>query len=968
MKNQILLFKSIFFGVFCVIASHSFAQTISAGGEHSMSICTDGTVLAWGNNWHGQLGDGTNIDRSTPIVVSDLTMVVAITRGLDHTIALKNDGTVWAWGYNSQGQLGNGTTNQSNTPVQVINLTGVVAIAGALNHTIVLKNDGTVWSWGYNWYGQLGDGTNINSATPVQVNNLTGVIAIAGGDDHSLALKDDGTIWAWGHNWYGQLGDGTYIDRNTPVQVSNLIGVIAIAGGDKHTVALKNDGTVWSWGSDDFGQIGDGLNNWGSNIPLLVSNLTEIIAVTAGSNHTLALKNDGTVWSWGFNAYGQLGDGTNTNRNIPVQISNLTGITAISGGGYHTIALKDEATLWSCGRNSRGQLGDGTNTDRNIPVQTIQLCEVQQPTGIKGIKGYMFLDFNENCVKDIGEQGIPNRHLLITQGNIVLQTNNSGFWYLDSLPAGNYTITIDTSNTNWTPTCPITQSFTVVHPDSLTIAPSFGMVANNPCPAPTISVNMPFMRPCFTNQQIFVQACNEYDATGILPNAYSIVELDPNLIFENASLPYTNLGNNQYRFQHDTLYPGECVNYTISTQVNCDAPLGLTLCLETNLYPVADCVLDTIPTPPSGEIMPCTLPWDHSSLSVEGWCANDSIYFTITNSGELDGGDMECYSPVRIYIDGVPYLLDSIKLLGEETYTYVFLGTGQTWILEADQHPLHPGNSHPNAHVENCNPGNWTPELVNVFPQDDADPVKDIYCGVVTGSYDPNDKKGTPYGLGTEHEVLPNQDIEYLIRFQNTGTDTAFNIVVRDTLDLDFDIFSVIPGSASHDYNFRMYGPRVMEWTFPNILLPDSTTNEVASHGFLSYRVKQKPNLPNGTLLSNDADIYFDFNEPIITNETSHKVQRRTFEPTNSLTQLSKTKTGIKVYPNPTKQETTLSFSTYQKQISYNLLNISGQIVLEKANLYGKEIKVNLSDVPNGLYFMEVKTDLGTEMVKVVKE
>jgi uncharacterized delta-60 repeat protein/uncharacterized repeat protein (TIGR01451 family) len=585
----------------------------------------------------------------------------------------------------------------------------------------------------------------------------------------------------------------------------------------------------------------------------------------------------------------------------------------------------------------------------------------------KGVIGNFFIDSDSNCMKDENELPYNNTNFILYPTNELIQINEQGYFYFNHLEPGNYQILYD-SVSFWKITCPQNLEFTVIDAEIITMTSNIGMKFVNNCMKPNISIKMPFMRACFTNQKIHVQACNEYDATGVIPDAYSIVKLDPNLIFENASLPFTSLGNNQYRFEHDTLYPGECVNYTISTQVNCAAVLGQTFCMEANLFPIDDCVLDTIPTPPTGEVTPCTLPWDKSSLSVEGWCANDSIYFTITNTGELGGGDMECYSPVRIYVDGIAYILDSIKLLGGEIVTYVFLGTGQTWRLEADQHPLHPGNSHPNAHVENCNPGNWTPGMVTIFPQDDADPVKDIYCGVVTGSYDPNDKRGFPSGLGEDFEILPNQDLEYIIRFQNTGTDTAFTVVVRDTLDVDFDIFSVTPGSASHNYSFRMYGPRVLEWTFPNILLPDSTTNEPLSNGFLSFKVKQKPNLPDGTLLKNDADIYFDFNEPIITNETSHKVQRRTFQATNSLTSLTKSKSTIKLYPNPTKQEATLSFSNYQKQVSFKLLNLSGKVVLEKTNLYGKEVKVNLSEVPNGLYFMEVKTDLGTEMVKVVKE
>jgi uncharacterized repeat protein (TIGR01451 family) len=957
MKNHSSIFKCIFISIYCVITSQSFAQTIAAGENHSMAICSDGTVQTWGSNEFGQLGNGTFTNSNNPFQVANLSEVNFITAGENYSMVLQNDGSLWTWGHNLYGQLGDGTITNRNIPVQIAGTW--TSIAAGYAHSIGIKSDGSLWTWGNNLYGQLGDGTTTNSNNPVQIEGSW--ISIAAGGLSSFGIKTDGTLWAWGDNGSGQLGVGNNTNSNVPIQIIGSWTSIFSKG--PHTLGIKTDGTLWAWGGNTQGQIGNGTNT-NSTIPLQIDGNWTSIAL--GRNHTLGLKADGSLWAWGLNINGQLGDGTNTNRNIPTQIEDSW--VSISAGFYHSLGLKMDGSLWTWGLNNYGQLGDGTNSDSYIPVQNLQSCEVQHAFNLKGALGHTFIDLNENCNLDLVEQVITNKELYINPGNIILQSNINGYWHIDSLPAGNYTITIDTSNTNWTVTCPITQSFIVVHPDSLTIAPSFGMVSNNPCPSPTVSVNMPFMRPCFTNQQVYVHACNEYDATGVLPDAYSIVELDPNLIFENASLPYTSLGNNQYRFQHDTLFPGECVNYTISTQVNCDAPLGLTLCTEANLYPVAACVLDTIPTPPTGEVTPCTLPWDQSSLSVEGWCANDSIYFTITNTGEFGGGDMECYSPIRIYVDGAAYLLDSIKLLGGETFTYVFLGTGQTWILEADQHPLHPGNSHPNAHVENCNPGNWTPELVNVFPQDDADPVKDIFCGIVTGSYDPNDKRGFPLGLTEDHEIFPNQDLEYIIRFQNTGTDTAFNIVVRDTLDLDFDIFSVTSGVASHTYTFRMYGPRVLEWTFPNILLPDSTTNEPLSNGFLSFKVKQKPNLSDGTLFTNDADIYFDFNEPIITNETSHKVQRRTFEPTNSLTTLSKTKSTIRLYPNPTKQETTLSFTNYQKQVAYKLLNLSGQVVLEKANLYGKEVKVNLSEVPNGMYLLEVKTEDGSERLKVVRE
>jgi uncharacterized repeat protein (TIGR01451 family) len=220
-------------------------------------------------------------------------------------------------------------------------------------------------------------------------------------------------------------------------------------------------------------------------------------------------------------------------------------------------------------------------------------------------------------------------------------------------------------------------------------------------------------------------------------------------------------------------------------------------------------------------------------------------------------------------------LLDSVLLTGGQTIIFSYSGDGRTWRLEVDQHPLHPGYSRPNATVELCgNQDNWTPNLVTILPQDDADPIIDIYCNIVTGSYDPNDKNGFPLGSGIEHNIYPNGKLDYLIRFQNTGNDTAFTVVIRDTLDIDLDIFSVKSGASSHNYTFKIYGPRVLEWTFNNIMLPDSTTDLEGSNGFVFFTVNQNKNLADGTEINNTADIYFDFNDPIITNTTSHIIDR----------------------------------------------------------------------------------------------
>ncbi|MBF0539651.1 MAG: hypothetical protein HQL03_15520, partial [Nitrospirae bacterium] len=376
-------------------ASSSAVTALAAGCASSVALKGDGTVWAWGYNASGDLGDGTTNDRYTPVQVSGLTGVTAIAAGgyvsgnsgtcsSGYTLALKGDGTVWAWGYNGDYELGDGTTTNRLLAVQVSGLIGVTAIAAGANHAVAMKGDGTVWAWGVNNVGQLGDGTTINRKTAVQVISsdvsglFNGVTAIAAGYGHTIVLKGDGTVWAWGWNGEGQLGDGTTTNRSLPVQVNGLSGVTAIAAGSHYSVALKGDGTVWAWGYNGHGELGVGTTT-NSNKPVQSIGLTGVTSIAAGghtydpthelNNHTVALKGDGTVWAWGGNVLGQLGDATNTDKNFPVQVHALTGVTAISAGDWHTLAVKNDGTVWAWGGNSNGQLGDGTTTSENIRVQ-----------------------------------------------------------------------------------------------------------------------------------------------------------------------------------------------------------------------------------------------------------------------------------------------------------------------------------------------------------------------------------------------------------------------------------------------------------------------------------------------------------------------------------------------------------------------------------------------------------------------
>jgi uncharacterized repeat protein (TIGR01451 family) len=488
---------------------------------------------------------------------------------------------------------------------------------------------------------------------------------------------------------------------------------------------------------------------------------------------------------------------------------------------------------------------------------------------LSGIYGQVYQDLNQDCNKDPNELGtVENFHFTINPGNIIVQTDASGRWYLDSLPPNTYTITADTNQSSWQLSCPVSQTFTIFNSDSLYQTPSYGLFSTSPCPQPTVNIHAPFLRPGFSNQKVYVQACNNILGTATIDSTYTIVELDSLLTITGSSLPYVSLGNNQYQvYLTNSLFPGQCIDFWLDCTLSTNAILGQSLCMQADLFPVQSCVLDTVPNTTG---LSCNSIYDNSHIDLLASCLNDTITFTVYNTGT---GDMTCFSQVRLYIDGQLILIDSVQLLAGTTQIFSYIGDGRTWRLEVDQHPLHPGNSQPSITIELCgNPANWTPDLVNILPQDDADPIRDIYCGIVTGSYDPNDKMGYPYGLDSAHFIQANQDIEYRIRFQNTGTDTAFTVIIRDTLPQELNIFSVESGVSSHPYSFRMYGPRILEWTFNNILLPDSTTNEPASNGFVKFKVSQNPNLAIGTTIENRAGIYFDFNPPIITNTYLHTI------------------------------------------------------------------------------------------------
>ena len=575
------------------------------------------------------------------------------------------------------------------------------------------------------------------------------------------------------------------------------------------------------------------------------------------------------------------------------------------------------------------------DTNGCIRADSIQL-EVMTGTPCGLISGNILRDEQQNCLVDPEDSGLGGWLVMAERdGEALYSVSNADGTYQIDVPAGTYTVKTVAPNALWEP-CSQEVQVTVDIQEETVSGIDLTVKPVHLCPLLEISLGTDALQPCFEGNVYNVSCFNK--GTTAASNAYALIAFDPLLTPIASDIPYIDIGEGKLRFDLGDMAPWTSVHFRLQVALSCDAAPDQAHCTEAHIYPDGDCI-------------PVNPLWSGGSLRLSSRCASDLVRFTIINAGT---GNMPVASTYSILKDANVLTKVPFQLASGDSTVVALSADGSTWRMEVDQAPFHPGHSSPALSVEGC--GNVAPfstGFVTQFANDEANPWVDIDCTTNSGSHGSNDKLGMPVGYGTEHYVRPATEIEYMIRFQNTGMDTAFRVRVVDSLASWLDVSTIRPGSSSHPYKFNLTGSGIAEFLFENIQLSDSNTNEAASHGFVKFSIYPKATAPLETLIENTAHIYFDFNDAVVTNTTRHRLGEDFV--TVGLWQPERAEYKISASPNPFSETTVLEINglTFSAPIHLLIIDIHGKIVHEET-APGPVLTLRKQELPNGMYLFRL--------------
>ncbi|MEL7250134.1 MAG: T9SS type A sorting domain-containing protein [Bacteroidota bacterium] len=568
------------------------------------------------------------------------------------------------------------------------------------------------------------------------------------------------------------------------------------------------------------------------------------------------------------------------------------------------------------------------------------------------VRGYVYQDINELCLSDTNDPVLVGWQVIaeFAGEQLTVFTDDEGY-YEFIVPAASGTVTVLPPSDNWT-ACEEIQS---INPTpGQVVSADFWFQSEEECPQLEVSLSTPFLRRCFSSNY-FIRIRN----LGALPatNVDVTLELDDFLAYLGASIVPVGVINQTVAWNIDEIQPGELVTIIVQVLVSCDAALGQVHCTEVFAAPGPDCVTSD--------------GWSGTNLELEGVCNGSEVLFTITNTGATELAESVNFIVIE---DGVAMMQQQVldDLGGDQTESISFPANGSTYTFQLDQVENHPFSERLSVSVEGCGTddmNSFSTGFVTQFPQATSGPNSDILCEENIGAYDPNDKSALPVGYGMPHYIEPETKIDYRIRFQNTGTDTAFTVVIRDTLSSLLDLRTLELGNSSHTYSAAVDLGRALTFTFNNILLPDSTTNLEASQGFVEFSIYPFDDAPLESVIENDAAIYFDFNEPIITNTVFHTLGRNFLEVVD-VTTLSGVRFEWEVFPNPASNRLIVSLDgELPVELDFVIFNSLGQLE-QRQRFSGNRLELDVEDLRAGWYHLQLRSVDGQVLgnAKLVKE